>query len=106
MKVNVEVSNYIKGRYNNQKLDKLKAQLEKNFANYKERSGQSIPELGLLIKISMSAKYQTPYVMVENWGGYEAIGDIENIVLDSLTERGFEQTGVDAEEDWFQFDFE
>jgi hypothetical protein len=106
MKVNVEVSDYIKGRYNNSKLDKLKKSLESKFDAYKERNGQSIPELGLLIKISMSAKYQTLYVMVKNWGGYEAIGDIENIVLESLEERGFEQTGVDSEEDWFQFDFE
>ena len=106
MNANVEISSYIDGRYNSEKLRKLKAELEKLFSAKKERQGQSIPEEGLEVTISMSAKYQTPYVKVENWGEYLAVGELEDLVKDALDNRGFEITGEDGDVDSFRIDFE
>ena len=106
MKVNVTISDYIQGRFNQAKLEKLKAELEKNFSAHKERINQTIPEDGLDVTISMSAKYQTPYVKVENSGSYLAVGEFEDIVRESLDNRGFEVTDEDGDEESFKISFE
>jgi hypothetical protein len=106
MKANVTISDYIQGRYNQAKLEKLKTELEKNFNAHKERVGQSIPEEGLDVTISMSAKYQTPYVKVENWGSYLAVGEFEDIVKESLENRGFEISDEDGDEESFKITFD
>jgi hypothetical protein len=106
MKANVTISDYIQGRYNQAKLEKLKAELEKNFNAHKERVNQSIPEEGLDVTISMSAKYQTPYVKVENWGSYLSVGEFEDIVKESLENRGFEISDEDGDDESFKITFD
>lgn len=106
MKANVTISDYIQGRYNQAKLEKLKAELEKNFNAHKTRVNQSIPEEGLDVTISMSAKYQTPYVKVENWGSYLSVGEFEDIVKESLENRGFEISDEDGDDESFKITFD
>lgn len=106
MKATVEISPYIDGRYNSEKLRKLKAELEQLFSKAKTREHQKFPEEGLDITISMSAKYQTPYIKVEGWGEYQSVGEFEDLVMEALDNRGFEVTGQDGDETSFRIDFE
>ena len=106
MKATVTISDYIDGRYNSEKLKKLKAELEKLCKAHKTREHQEVPEEGLEITISMSAKYQTPYVMVEGWGNYKSVGEFENLVKEALENRGFEVTEEGDDEDCLKISFE
>ena len=106
MKATIIISDYIQGRYNETKLEKLKAELEKLCAAHKTREHQVYPADGIEIKISMSAKYQTPYVKVTNWGEYKAVGEFEHIVKDALENRGFEVTEEGGDEDFLKISFE
>jgi len=106
MKATVTISDYIDGRYNSTKLQKLKAELEKLCKAHKTREHQEFPDEGLEITISMSAKYQTPYVRVEGWGKYKSIGEFENIVKEALENRGFEVTDEGGEEEYLKISFE
>jgi len=106
MKANVEISPYIDGRYNSEKLRKLKTELEKLFTQAKTREHQKFPEEGLEIRIGMSAKYQTPYVTVEGWGEYQSVGEFENLVKEALENRGFEITEEGDDENYLKISFE
>lgn len=106
MKATVTISDYIDGRYNSEKLRKLKAELEKLCKVHRTREHQEFPEEGLEITISMSAKYQTPYVRVEGWGNYKAVGEFEELVKEALENRGFEVTEEGNEEDYLKISFE
>ncbi len=108
MKATVEISSYIEGRYNSAKLEKLKAALEKEFKaiNVHESEVNLLPEDGVKVKISMSAKYQTPYVSVENWGSYLRVGKLEDAVKEALDSRGFEVTEEGDDEDQLKISFE
>jgi len=108
MKAKVEVSSYIEGRYNSAKLEKLKAALEKEFKsiNIHDSEVGLLPEEGIKVTISMSAKYQTPYVMVENWGSFLRVGKFEDAVKDALDARGFEVTEEGDDEDRLKISFE
>lgn len=111
MKVRVEVSSYIQSSYNNAKLDKLKAELEKVFSQTQERPGY--PEEGVCVEILMSAKYGTPYIKVSEWGNYQAIGQLEDLVKEALENRCLEVSDEEhyylpgeGEQDYFKIDFE
>lgn len=106
MKVRVEISDYINGRYNSSKLDKLKSKLEEKFHNSPQRQSQNFPQEGILVKISMSAKYQTPYIKCSEWGSYQSVGEFEEIIKESLEERGFESVDTEWEEDCLIVGFE
>lgn len=106
MKTNVNISSYVAGRYNNEKLNKLKLELEIRFAKHNEREGQKIPDDGLEIDINMSAKHQTLFIKCENWGEYKAVGEFEELIKEALENRGFEVTGEDGENHYFKISFE
>jgi len=106
MKANVTISPYIEGRYNNTKLEKLKAELDKLFAKQTTRENQSYPEEGVTVRISMSAKYQTPHVICENWGEYQSVGEWEEVIKEALENRGFEASETEWDEEYFRITFE
>lgn len=106
MVTRIIVSEYIKGRYNNEKLDKLERELTKLFSKAKTREYQQYPTEGILINISMSAKYQTAYVKVSEWEHYKAVGEFEDLVKEALENRGFEVVELDGEDDYFKYTFE
>ena len=104
MKTNIVISDYIKGRYNNIKLDKLETELKKVFSTL-EKQYTDIPS-GIEVKVSMSAKYQDAYIKVSNWGDYQEVRLLENAVQEALENRGFEYTELDGEDDYFNISFE
>lgn len=104
MKTNIVISDYIKGRYNNIKLDKLETELKKVFSIL-EKQYTDIPS-GIEVKVSMSAKYQDAYIHVSNWGDFQQVGLLENAVQEALENRGFEYTELDGEDDYFNISFE
>ena len=106
------VSDYIKGRYNNTKLDKLEKELKRLCDNFKTREHQEYPKEGILINISMSAKFQTPFIKVSQWDRYKSVGEFENLVKEALENRGFESGDpegfieVEGNEEYFKIAFE
>lgn len=108
MKATVEISDYIQGRYNSTKLEKLKAELEKEFEQIRVHDSEVslLPSEGVMVTISMSAKYQTPYVRVENWGSYLRVGLLENAVKDALDSRGFEVVEEGDDDEYLKITFE
>lgn len=103
----IEISDYVRGRYNDQKLEKLKTELEKLFGKAKTREHQEYPKDGVLITISMSAKYGTLYVKCEEWGKYLAVGEFEELVKEAIENRGFEiSDDSDGDEESFKIHFE
>lgn len=106
----VEIGTYIQGRYNSSKLEKLKAKLEEKFENFTPRPHQEFPENGILVRIGMSAKYQTPYIKCEDWGNYKSVGEFETLIQEALEERGFEFSDSEWDdgegEGWFKINFE
>ena len=108
MKAIVTISDYIDGRYNSTKLEKLKLALEKSFAEIKIRDEEKelLPDEGVEVTISMSAKYQTTYVRVENWGSFLRVGLFEDAVHEALEERGFEDVDDSGEDDYIRIEFE
>lgn len=110
MNARVEIGSYIEGRYNSTKLEKLQACLQEKFDNFKPRPHQEFPENGILVRIGMSAKYQTPYVKCEEWGNYKSVGEFEDLIKEALEERGFEFSDTewddDEDEGWMKIDFE
>lgn len=106
MKARVEISSYVDGRYNSSKLEKLKQEIDKNFSSFRPRQNQEFPENGVLITINMSAKYQTLYVKCEEWGKYLSVGELEDLIIESIENRGFEVTGNDGDDCSFKIDFE
>lgn len=106
MVARIIISEYIQGRYNSEKLRKLKNELEKLCSVFKTREHQQYPKEGILINISMSAKYGTPYVKVSEWEHYQAVGEFEDLVMEALENRGFEVSANDGDEDHFKISFE
>jgi hypothetical protein len=104
MKTNIVISDYIKGRYNNTKLDNLETELKKVFSTL-EKQYPNIPT-GIEVKVSMSAKYQDAYINVSNWGDFQEVGLLEDAVQEALENRGFEYTELDGEDDYFNISFE
>ena len=97
----VTISDYMKSRRYNQKLySRLVEAIE-------TKVGQ-IPHLSpdLEITISMSAKYQTPYVSVsENDVVPFKMGHIEDAIFDALDEVGFTNEGVEDKGSYYRIDF-
>ena len=60
----IQISDYVSGRYNQNKLEKLKKQLEEAFSEEYPRPHQDYPDEGVLIEINMSAKHQTLYELI------------------------------------------
>jgi len=106
MKANISISDYALYRNNSAKLTKLENELTKLFSKHKIREGQSIPEEGINVEIHMSAKYQSLYVHVDNWGSYMAVGEFEDLVKEALENRGYEVTEEDGDEYSFKIGFE
>lgn len=106
MNAKVEISNYIAGRYNNSKLEKLKEKLDEKFNNFKPRTHQKFPEDGIFVQIGMSAKYQTPYIICEEWGEYLSVGEFEELIQEALEERGFEFSETEWDDDSFKITFD
>lgn len=106
MVTRITISEYIEGRYNSEKLRKLKDELDKLFSKAKTIEHQQYPVEGILINISMSAKYGTPYVKVSEWEHYQAVGEFEDLVMEALENRGFEVGENDGDEDYFKITFE
>jgi hypothetical protein len=104
MKTNIVISDYIQGRYNNIKLDKLETELKKVFSTL-EKQYTNIPS-GIEVKVTMSAKYQNTYIHVSNWGEYQEVGLLEDAVQEALENRGFEYSELDGEDDYFNISFE
>lgn len=100
------VSEYIKGRYNNTKLDKLEKELERLCSNFKTREHQEYPKEGILISISMSASRGTPFVKVSQWDRYKSVGEFEELVKEALENRGFEVIDMTGTENSFNVAFE
>ena len=91
----VKITEYMKSRQYNRKLyGRLVEKLEEIANNIEE----AMPWYeGLKIEISMSAKYQTPYISIETEEkNYDNIGDLEAEIRNALDEIGF--TAEDTEE--------
>lgn len=104
MKTNIVISDYIQGRYNTTKLDKLETELKKVFSTL-EKQYPNIPN-GIEVRVSMSAKYQHTYIHVTNWGDFQEVGLLEDAVQEALENRGFEVSELDGEDDYFNVSFE
>lgn len=104
MKTIIASSDYIQGRYNTTKLDKLESELKKIFSTL-EKQYPNIPN-GIEVIVTMSAKYQHTYIHVTNWGDFQQVGLLENAVQEALENRGFEYTELDGEDDYFNISFE
>lgn len=102
----IQISDYVSGRYNQNKLEKLKKQLEEAFSEEYPRQPQDYPDEGILIEINMSAKHQTLYVKCSEWGNYKAVGELEDIILTAIEDRGFEPHETQWEKEYFKIGFE
>ena len=102
MVARIKITDYIKGRFNEAKLNKLESELEKLCKNFKTRQGQEYPENGILITVSMSAKYQTAFVRCEEWVEYQSVGEFEDLIKQALENRGFEFCEPEGEDDYFK----
>lgn len=100
-KEQVQYSDYMMSRSFNQKLyDRLKEELEEVV----RKESKKCPDV--TVTISMSAKYQTPYLLVETKAkdgkveiegiNHDVYGAIEHAAIDILDEVGF--THEDSEE--------
>ena len=89
-----QFSGYLESRNFNRKLyTRLLTKLQE----IEDRHKEEFP--GLLLEISMSAKYQTPYVKIENEAGdYSKIGGVESEVMDAIDEVGFSVGDVDEKD--------
>jgi hypothetical protein len=104
MKTNIEVSDYLRGRYNSIKLDKLVDELKVLFSRL-ESKDINFPN-GLEVYITMSAKYQYLYIKVSNWGDFLRVGLFEEAVQEALENRGFVVGELDGEDDYFTMSFD
>ena len=107
MVARIIISDYIKSSgYNINKLDKLEKELKELCFNFKTNQQQQYPKDGILINVSMSAKYGKTFVKVSQWGRYQSVGEFEYLVKEALGNRGFEVLELDGNEDSFNVSFE
>lgn len=97
----VSISDYLQGRKHNHKLyGRLLEKLKEIHAKYKNEFE------GLVLTISMSAKYQTPYVMIENTSNnYTRIGGVEQEIIGAIEEVGFNYSESEDEDGWYLVNF-
>ena len=90
--MNVTISAYLKSRRYN---ETLYGRLVENIKKHCKRYAVEYPELE--IAVSMSAKYQTPRIIISNNDEIpERIGGIQDAIIDALDEVGF--SFVDSED--------
>ena len=106
MEARIIVSEYVISKYNKTKLEKLKLELQRLCSAFETREHQQYPKEGILINVSMSAKYGTLYIKVSEWEHYQAVGEFEDLVTQALENRGFEAVANDGDEDYFKITFE
>lgn len=108
----VTISDYMQSRRYNRKLygrlvDKLKEIVEKH------RTKGNIKFPHLRMEISMSAKYQTPYIKIdvsnpendEQDPNYDRLGGVEFDVFEAIDEVGFTQTDTDERDGTYYIHF-
>ena len=97
----VSISDYMQGRkYNHKLYDRLLYKLEIVYDHHNQGFQ------GLTITISMSAKYQTPYVMIETTNkDYRRIGGMEQDIIDALDEVGFDYSESEDKGEWYLINF-
>lgn len=106
MEARIIVSEYVISKYNKTKLEKLKLELQRLCSAFKTREHQQYPKEGILINVSMSAKYGTLYCKVSEWEHYQSVGEFEDLVTQALENRCFEVISNDGNEDYFKIAFE
>lgn len=109
----VTISDYMQGRRYNRKLyDRLVALLQEIVIKHRTKSNIKFPHL--VMEISMSAKYQTPYVKIEVFNpendeqdpNFERLGGVESDVMDALDKVGFTQTDTEEKNDAYYIGFD
>jgi len=105
----VTISDYMQSRRYNQKLysrlvDKLTKICEKYRTSKSEHPASKFPTLKM--EISMSAKYQTPFVKITtDEADYQYLGGVESDVQEAIDEVGFTSTDTDEKNDAYYINF-